>query len=56
LRLKRASQSVEPFSVLRVQILNLDCLSATGDCQIVQAVDDWNAKGCAACNDSLVLQ
>jgi len=45
-----------PFSILRVQILNLNCLSATGDCQIVEAVDDWSAKGCAACNDSLVLQ
>jgi hypothetical protein len=56
LKLKRASQSVDPFSILRVQILNLNCLSATGDCQIVEAVDDWNAKGCAACNDSLVLQ
>jgi len=42
--MKRASQSVERFSLLRVQILSLDCVSAAGDSEIVEAADDWSAK------------
>jgi len=31
-------------------------MSATGDCQIVEAVDDWIAKGFVGSNDSPLLQ
>jgi hypothetical protein len=47
LRLKRASQSVEQFSILLVRVLSLDCVSTAGDREIVEAVDDWSNQGFA---------
>jgi hypothetical protein len=42
--MKRASQSVEQFSLLRVHILSLDCVRAARNREIVEAADDWSAK------------
>jgi hypothetical protein len=42
--MKRASQSVEQFSLLRVHVPSLDCVRAARNREIVEAADDWSAK------------
>jgi len=54
--MKRASQSVEQFSLLRVHVLSLDCVSTAGDREIVEAADDWSAKAFFSLGGSAVLQ